>query len=161
MQTFKLVSPFEPIHRRSFVLDDPEIIKATNARPLVGGEFLQLTTAYKMARGGDGSQSTPGTPDDEATVPSFCFFGEPGRTEMQAIGKGTFLYGGFFEADTLVFDGDGLSLGSPLSVYDVDYGGIIRRGLALAGGSNPVVGFVSRLPANNNSWLRFHTPVTT
>ena len=158
MITFKLVTGFNDVQRRSFDLADPDILKATNARPIAGGEWFQFDSSYKMARGGDNSQDTPGTPDDEASVPSYVFFGEgPGRTDMQATGKGTFIFLNDFEADTLIYDGDGLALGDALSVYDIDNGdGIIRRGLAKAS-SGKVVGYVSRLPANNNGWLRFST----
>lgn len=156
--TFKLTTGFTDLQRRSFDLADPGILKATNARPVAGGEWFQFDSAYKMARGGDNSQGTPGTPDDEATVPSYVFFGEgPGRTDMQAIAKGTFIFLNDHEADTKICDADGLAIGDPLSVWDVNYGdGIIRRGLAKAS-AGYVVGYVTRLPANNNGWLRFST----
>lgn len=145
-QTFKLVTAFEPITRRAFELADPEILKATNAEPLLGGEWLELDSAYKMARGAA----------DPALVPSYCFFGEPGRTEMQALGKGTFLFLNQFEADTLIFDSTSLTLGCALEVGDVSYGGGTKRGLQLAT-SGVVVGYCTRLPATNNNYLRFHT----
>jgi hypothetical protein len=156
MQTFKLVSPFEPVQRRSFDLAVPATLRATDARPMVGGEWLQLNDDYQMVRGGDGIQTTPGTMDGEATVPSYAFFGEPGRTEMQALGKGTFLFLNPYEADTMIFDGTGITTpGQPLSVWDINIGdGIIRRGLGLKS-SGLVVGYVTRIPSKNNSWLRF------
>jgi hypothetical protein len=157
VQTFKLVSPFEPLQRRSFDMEVPGILRATHARPIANGEWFQLTsTTYKMERGGDGVVTTPGTPDNEAAVPSYAFFGEPGRTEMQALGKGTFLFLGPYEADTLIFHaGAGLSIGQKLAVYDLDMGdGIVRRGLA-PWSSGYIAGYVTRLPAYNNNWLRF------
>jgi hypothetical protein len=45
---FDLKSEFQTIHRRPFELAEPLILRPTNVRPLVDGEFLQLTTAYKM-----------------------------------------------------------------------------------------------------------------
>jgi hypothetical protein len=72
----------------------------------------------------------------------------------QAIGKGPFLYGGFYEADTLIMDATALTLGEAVSVYDLDIGGIIRRGLG-AYTAGFIVGYVTRLPANNNNKLRF------
>jgi len=42
-----------------------------------------------------------------------------------------------------------------LEVTDITYGGETRRGLALAEGAGYIVGRVTRLPANNNGFLRF------
>jgi len=160
MINFKLVSEFQTIHRRPFELDAPEILNPTNVRPLVDGEWLQLTNGYKMARGGDNAISVGSTPDGEATVPSFAYFAERGRYEVQAIQKGPFLYMAPYEADTLIFDatngtpGGNVALGGPVSVFDITLGGIVRRGLSgkVAG---YVVGYVTRMPSYNNNWLRF------
>jgi hypothetical protein len=155
VQNFRLVSEFQTIHRRPFELAAPATLKPTDVRPMVDGEFLQLDTAYKMARGGDNTITTPPTPDSEGTVPAFAYFAERGRYETQAIQKGPFLYLGPYEADTMIMYGTGLSLGDKLSVFDIDIGGIVRRGLFKATAGGYVVGFVTRLPANNNNWLRF------
>jgi len=145
---FNLISEFQTIHRRPFELADPTILNPVNANPLVLGEYLQLDAAYKMARGGEAAG---------ATVPSFCYFAEQGRYETQAIQKGPFLYGGFYEADTKVFDGTGITtVGQPLAVGDVTYGSLTRRGILLnPGGGVLTLGYVTRLPANNNGFLRF------
>lgn len=146
--SFKLVSEFQTLHRRSFELADPTILRpATSANPLVMGEFLDLTTAYKMQRG-------TGT----LAVPSFAYYAEEGRYEVQTISKGPFLYMGVYEADTMVFDGTAITaVGQPLFVGDVTYGSLTRKGLV--GVATPTtehaIGFVTRLPANNNNWLRF------
>jgi hypothetical protein len=158
-QFFRLVSEFQTINRRSFPLVDRAVLDPNGVRPLIHGEFLELGSAAnkgKMARGGNDTVSIPGTPDDEAAVPSFCYFAEQGRYEVQAIDKGPFLYMHSYEADTKVMDGDGLSVGSPLAVYDIDAlgGAIVRRGLALQSGGL-ITGYVTRLPADNNGWLRF------
>jgi hypothetical protein len=148
----KLVSEFQTIHRRSFELAVPTILDPTNVRPLVEGEFLQLDTAYKMARGGDNA----GNLTDEALVPSFCYFAEQGRYETQAIGKGPMLYLGGYEADTKIMDATGLGIGDALTVYDLDLGGIIRRGLGQQTLATAfVIGYVTRLPGANNGFLRF------
>jgi len=147
--TFKLTSAVADLDRRSFALADPTILRpATSANPLVMGEWLDLTTAYKMQRG-----------SGDLSVPSWPYFAEEGRYEVQAIEKGPFLYMGQFEADTMVFDGAAISaIGQPLFVGDVTYGSIAgRKGLkGIAGPSTEVaIGFVTRLPASNNGWLRF------
>jgi len=144
VQNFRLVSEFQTIHRRPFELTDPTILVPTATNPLLDGEFLELDTAYKMARGS-------GNP---AAVPSFCYFAERGRYEVQAIQKGPFLYLGAYEADTLIMDASSLAVGSKLEVGNVTVGGQVKRGLKLAT-TGLVVGYVTRLPANNKNFLRF------
>ena len=148
---FKLVSEFQTIHRRSFELADTTILNPNNANPLIDGEWLQLDGNYKMARG-----TGPGG----AAEPSYCYFGEQGRYETQAIGKGPFLYMGEYEADTKVFDSSGLSttvVGEAMMVDDVTYGALTRKGLKLASSTNYIVGRTTRLSASNNGFLRFRT----
>lgn len=155
MLNFRLITEFQTIHRRSLELADSAILSPNDVRPLVEGEWLEFDANYNMARGGDNT-AVVGTPDDESTVPTFPYFAEQGRYETQALGKGPFLMGGFYEAETKIFDAAGLALNDALSVYDVSVGGIIRRGLAKTT-AGLVVGYVSRLPSANNGWLRFHT----
>jgi len=148
VQNFKLVSEFQTIHRRPFELADPALLNPNNANPLLDGEFLQHTTAYKMARG-----------TGVAAVPSFAYFAERGRYEVQAIQKGPFLYLGEYEADTLIMDATGVTLGMALVVQDVTIATLTKRGLArwpaAPAGTEKVMGYVTRLPANNNNFLRF------
>lgn len=156
---FKLVSEFQTIHRRSFVINPSTILDPNNARPLIDGEWLQLrANKYEMERGGDNVQTTAGTPDGEAgaDVPSYAYFAEQGRYETQAIAKGPVLYMGVYEADTKVMDGDSLVEGSPLAVFDITLAGssVVRRGLALRS-SGYIVGRVTRRPADNGGFCRF------
>lgn len=145
VQNFKLVSEFQTIHRRPFELDDPTVLDPTSINPLLDGEYLELTTTtYKMKRGSV----------NPAVVPSFCYFAERGRYEVQAIQKGPFLYLGAYEADTLIFDGTTLVVGSKLEVGNVTIGSVVKRGLKLAT-TGLVVGYVTKLPANNKNFLRF------
>lgn len=141
---FKLVSEFQTIHRRPFELADPTILNPTNANPLIDGEFLQLNSAYQMARG----------TDNPALVPSFGYFAEQGRYEVQAIKKGPFLYMGWYEADTTVMLATGITLGAPLEVANVSIGGVNKRGLVLRT-TGFIVGYATRLPATNGGYLRF------
>jgi hypothetical protein len=141
---FRLISEFQTIHRRPFELADPAILNPNNTSPLVEGEFLELNTTYQMARGA-------GNP---SAVPTYCYFAEQGRYETQAIQKGPFLYMGSYEADTLIMDATALAVGSFLEVADVVIGTITRRALQLAT-TGHVIGRVTRLPANNNNFLRF------
>lgn len=147
---FKLVSEFTTIQRRSKELVDPTILKPTSTNPLLDGEWLKLhATVDKMQRGSG---------DAGADEPSWVWFAEQGRYEVQAIQRGPFLWLGEFEADTKIFDGTGITtLGMPLMVADVTIGGLTKRGLKLRTGTNHLVGRVTRLPAANTNFLRFAT----
>ena len=148
---FKRVSEFQTIHRRPFELATPALLNPNNANPLLDGEFLELTSAYKMERGASAAAG--------AAVPSFAYAAERGRYEVQAIQKGPFLYLGQYEADTLIMDATGVTLGMKLVVTDVTIATLTKRGLsrwpAVPVGDEVVVGYVTRLPANNNNFLRF------
>lgn len=146
---FDLVSEFTNIHRRPFELVDNSILKATNANPLLIGEWLEMAAGFRMQRG----SANP------AVVPSYPVFSETGRFETQAIGKVPILYMNAFEADTLVFDASSLILGSLLEVADVTVNSLTKRGLQLAT-SGVVVGHVTRLPAENRNRLRFIRTLT-
>ena len=145
MINFKLVSEFQTIQRRPFELYDSTILNPVSTNPLIDGEFLELdATTYKMKRG----------TVNPAIVPSFCYFAEQGRYEVQAIKKGPFLYLGWYEADTMVMDATTVVVGSPLEVNDVTYGTLTRRGLKLAT-TGKVVGYCTRRPSENGGFLRF------
>jgi len=145
VQNFKLISEFQPIQRRPFGLGDPDILNPNDTEPLLDGEFLELDSSYKMVRGS-------GSP---ATVPSFAYFAERGRYEVQAIQKGPFLYLGQYEAETLIMDSSGITLGEALEVDTVTVGAATwLRGLVQKT-TGYVIGYATKLPANNNGWLRF------
>ena len=141
---FKLVSEFQTIHRRPFELATPAILNPVDTNPLIDGEFLQLTSAYKMDRGAV----------NPAVVPSFAYFAEQGRYEVQAIQKGPVLYMGWYEADTTVMLATGITLGMALDVADVTIGTVTKRGL-VAHTSGHIVGYATRLPGDNSGFLRF------
>jgi hypothetical protein len=144
---FVLKSEFQTVHRRSFEMADPDILKPIPGGgkvPLVDGEWLQLNTSYQMERG----TANP------YLLPSYPYIAEQGRYETQAIGKGPILYGGFFEADTLIMDGTGLAVGDALEIQDVAIATLTRRAL-IEFTTGYIVGRVTRLPANNNNYLRF------
>jgi hypothetical protein len=140
---FKLVSEFQTIHRRPFELATPAILNPVDTNPLIDGEFLELATSYKMVRG----SANP------AAVPSFAYFAEQGRYEVQALQKGPFLYMGWYEADTTVMTAAGIGVGDLLEVADVTIG-TTKRGLVKKT-TGYAVGFATRLPADNNGFLRF------
>jgi hypothetical protein len=146
---FELVSEFTPIQRRSFPVPTVDgggtpIINPNSTNPLILGEFLELNSAYQMVRGAA----------NPSLWPSFAVFGERGRTDMQALGKAPMLYMGTYEAQTKVMDDTGLVVGDALEVQDVTFGSLTRRGL-IEFTAGYIVGRVTRLPANNNGYLRF------
>lgn len=147
VENVRLTTEFTTIHRRAFELEDPTVLNPNSANPLLDGEWLRLTqTTYKMGRG----SGVAG-----AAEPSYMYFAERGRYDTQAIQKGPFLFLGEYEAETLIMDASGLSVGAALMVDDVTIGGNSKRALKLRTSTNYIVGRVTRLPANNNGFLRF------
>jgi hypothetical protein len=131
------------LERRDFSLTDSTLLSPNNANPLEMGEWLMLTAgAYTLARS-DGSQ------------PSWVSFVEKGRSDTQAIGKVTVLFGGGYEAETLIYTAAGLVTGSPLKAdAAVVYGGLNKAGLILhAGGADHIIGYVMQVTAGG--YLRF------
>ena len=139
---FELVTEVQGLLRRDFTVADRTLVNPNNANPLMDGEFLNLDTSYKLIRGTDGSFG-------------MALFVERGRMDVQAIGKGTVLMGGAYEADTRVFTTTGLTLGGKLQISaSVTVDTLTKSGLANYS-SGEVVGYVTRLPANNGGKLRF------
>lgn len=120
---------------------------ANDGRPLIEGEWLELAGAagtQRYTRGGDNNAGTK----DEGTVPAFLYFMEPGRTDVQVAALCHCIRGPLgFEIRTRVCDSNGLSIGDPVSVQDINIGGIVRRGLAAVADANTawVVGRVTRI----------------
>lgn len=142
MVNFELVTELQFLLRRDFYLADKTLGKPTNANPLMDGEFLKLDTAYKVVRAADGDLG-------------WVMFMEKGRFDVQALGKTTILFAGTYEADTRVFTAAGLTLGGRLQISgSVTVDTLTKTGVAnYAAGE--VVGYVTRLPANNGGRLRF------
>jgi hypothetical protein len=168
MSTIQKVN-FEPvtdvisIERRDFVLVDKTLSDPLNADALVDGEWMKLDSSYKCLRAADVAVN-----DDPALVRSFPLFAERGRTDVraQAEPKMPLLFLGVYEFDTRVFDasaviGSGAAITTvmqPLKVATVTIGSRNYCGLVGHGGAadtNPVVGYVTKLPANNGGKLRF------
>ena len=139
---FELVTELQFLLRRDFYLADKTLGKPTNANPLMDGEYLKLDTAYKLVRAADGDLG-------------FAMFMEKGRFDVQALGKTTVLFAGTYEADTRVFTAAGLTLGGKLQISaSVTVDTLTKTGLANYS-AGEVVGFVTRLPANNGGKLRY------
>lgn len=159
---FEPVTDILPVHRRDFPLADPTLADPANASALIDGEWMILNTSYQILR----AASIAGA-GNAASIRSFPLWAERGRTDVQAMSgrKMPVLYGGFYEIDTRVFDAaavvnGGLAITTimqPLKVASVSIGGKIYCGLVGTqySSADPIVGYVTKLPANNSGKLRF------
>lgn len=144
VQTFKLVTELIPLIRRDLEVNSINFVDPEHADVILMGEFVELNDSYKLIRG-SGSD-----------VPHFAVFVERGRSDIQAIRMLTTLYGGTYEADTLIFDATAPpALGAKLEVDPaVTYNGKTVSGLKTwAAGAH--IGYVTRRAAVNNDYLRF------
>ena len=139
---FRLISEFITIGTRSFEFDDTAILNPVGGNPLIMGEFLELSDAYKAKRGSA----------DPGAVPSYAYFAEQGAYDVQGLGKGPLLFMHQYEAETKIFDATDLAYGVKLEVAPVTYGTLTRRGLQKLTTGYPI-GHVTRI--TGNGWLRF------
>lgn len=159
---------FEPVSNllmtqiRDFALADKTIAEPLNTTAFVDGEWFIINSSYQAARavaiGGTGNV---------ATQQSYVLFAERGRSDVLASSqrKVPLIFMGDFEADTRIFDASAAysggaaitTVGQPLKVASISIGGKIVSGLvgAVAADGEPIVGRVTRLPANNGGKLRF------
>lgn len=159
---FEPVSDLLKTQVRDFALADKTIAEPLNATALVDGEWFILNTAYQAVRAA--SVAGAGNFPTQTSYPAFC---ERGRSDILAMSqrKIPLIFMGDFEADTRIFDaalvvsgGAAITfVGQPLKVASISIGGKIVCGLvgAVAADGEPIVGRVTRLPANNGGKLRF------
>lgn len=141
IQTFKLVTAVQGLLTRDFEVNDPNYVVPGNAAAIIMGEFVELNAAYKLI-------------PSAAAGASFAVWVEEGRSDVQAIRQMTTLFGGTYEADTLVFTGTP-ALGAKLEVDPAtSYGGRTHSGLKTLAAAVQV-GWVTRTAASNNNYLRF------
>lgn len=159
---------FEPVSNllmtqiRDFALADKTIAEPLNTTAFVDGEWFIINSSYQAAR----AASIAGA-GNHATQQSYVLFAERGRSDVLASSqrKVPLIFMGDFEADTRIFDASLVvsggaaitTVGQPLKVSSISIGGKIVCGLvgALVGDAEPIVGRVTRLPANNGGKLRF------
>lgn len=160
---FTPVSDVLPIQRRDFPLADAALANPLNSVALVDGEWMTLNSSYQIVRA-----SNIASVGARASVRSFPLFAERGRYDVQALSstKMPILWRGEYEFDTRIFDatvalGSGAAITAPmqgLKVATIAFGGRNFTGLVGHGGAadtDPVVGYVTRLPASNGGQLRF------
>lgn len=150
--------------RRDFALADASLSDPLNAVALVDGEWMVVTTEYKLARA-TSIVAANGTP---ATQTGYVLFAERGRYDVRAMSekKMPVVFMGDYEADTRIYDAaqvataNGAAItfaGQPLQVATITIGTRKYTGLVghngAAGGA--IVARVTRLPASNGGKLRY------
>jgi len=152
-----------PLWRKDLPLADKTLADPLNAVALIDGEWLVLNSSYQWVRA-----SAIVSVGDPALIRSFVLWNERGRSDRMGMAdrKSTCLFRGEHESDTRIYDaaavvGSGAALTAvmqPLKVATITIGTRNFSGLVGHGGSadtNPVVGYVTRLPASNGGKLRF------
>lgn len=173
MSTIQRVN-FEPLSDllktqiRDYALADKTIADPLNAAAFVDGEWFIIDTNNKAARA-----CAINAAGNFPTQTSYPVFAERGRSDVLAMSgrKIPLIVMGQYEADTRIFDASlvvsgGAAItfvGQPLKVASISIGGKVVVGLvgAVAGDGEPIVGRVSRLPANNGGKLRFFGGVSS
>lgn len=165
---FEPVSDVLPVQRRDFPLSDPTLAQPLNAVALVDGEWMTITSTYKLVRAADVTVLGTAGAAGIATLRSFPLFAERGRYDVQAIAgtKMPILFRGEYEFDTRIFDaaavcGSGAAIttvmqglkSATIALGGRNYCGLVGHGGA--GDASPVLGYVTRLPAANGGKLRF------
>lgn len=159
---FEPVSDINPIHRRDFPLADASLANPSNVVALVDGEWMKLDASAKLARA-----TAIASVGDPALTLSWPLFAERGRYDIQAMSqrKMPILFMGQYEFNTRIFDAS-VTIASgapittmlqPLKVATVTIGSRNYTGLVGAAYADnaAIVGYVTRLPANNGGQLRF------
>lgn len=142
---FEILTPLDKLNTRDLEVAQAGLLDPNSTSPLalIDGELLELTSTGKAFQ-----RST------STELPAWFCFAWRGATEHQVSRKTVVIWHGSFEADTLVFDGTSVVVGSPLMSGNVTLGGT-RRGLILRTSTNTVIGYALRLAANNGGRLRF------
>lgn len=146
-ETWKVVTPIQSQDRLVWPVADPELLKPSNANPLVMGELLQRDSAGKLIRA---------TAD---TVFSWCLIDSAGRSDVQAISSVTVIGINAMLFDTLVFDNAAPpALGAKLMQATVTNAAASltnKSGFKThAAGGEQVMGHVIEIAANNGGYLR-------
>lgn len=139
---FELVTELQGLLRRDFPVASKTNVDPTQANPFLDGEFYFVDNSYKLVRASAGSVGWVG-------------FSERGRLDVQASGKMTVIVGPTYEADTLIMNASGITLGSAVKIGSVTYQSQSRIGLVAHGGTGVVIGYCTRVPSANGNKLRF------
>ncbi len=164
---FEPVTDMTHVFRKDFPLADKTLADPLNSVALVDGEWMVLNSSYQILRAAAiGTLGTAGA-GGRAALKSFPLWAERGRYDVRAQSgtKMPILFRGEWEFDTRIFNatdaaGSGAAITfvlQPLKVATIAIGTRNYCGLVGHGGAadtDPVVGYVTRLPANNSGKLR-------
>lgn len=164
VENFRPVSDVLPIERRDFPVADKTLTDPSNAVVLVDGEWMTLTTGYKLARATDIAV----VGDLAVQKPCWPLWAERGRFDVQAMAdrKTPILWMAAWEFESLIFDpaaavGAGAAIASilqPVKVATITIGARNYTGLVGHGGigvdTDRVVGYVTKLHTDNGGFLR-------
>jgi len=168
---FELTTDNLPVQKKDFALADPTLCQPLNAVCLIDGEWMTLNAAYQLIRATDILTLGAYQPAGASFVPrSFALWAEKGRTDVQAMSghKMPLLWRGEYEANTRIFDAavsihGGAPITAPFQPLKVAtigfsgryYTGLVGHGGLTSGDVDPIVGWVTMLPAINGGRLRF------
>jgi len=164
VENFRPVSDVLPIERRDFPVADKTLTDPSNAVVLVDGEWMTLTTGYKLAR----ATNVAAAGDPAAAKLCWPLWAERGRFDVQAMAdrKTPILWMGQWEFESLIFDaaavvGAGAAISAllqPVKVATITIGSRNYSGLVGHGGvgvdSARIVGYVTKLHTDNGGFLR-------
>jgi hypothetical protein len=155
---FEPVSNVMHIQTRDFPLVDPTIANPYDADALVDGEWMAVTSAYKMERAADVASA-----GNVATAHSYPYWMEKGRYDVQAQAerKGAILWLGAWEFDSRIYLETGMTFGGLVSVTSIQpvasgkiYSGLVNNGTIATPLTGITVGYITRLPSTNGGKLR-------
>lgn len=145
---FEVVQPtLDRLVRKPLEVADVRLLDPTNTAvvPLIDGELVFMDSTYKWARASN------------AAHPSFFAIEDRGDTGVQASRKlSAIMGGGAFEADTIVYATALTTLGAAVQLGTVNNtlsGSVNRAGLVASAGGL-ILGYVTKVAANNGSRLR-------
>lgn len=162
VENFRLISSIKEVWLRAMKVDDDTLVNPQNTDALLDGEILTIKAGYQVGR--------PVAGDFAAGPPVGQFLNSPvalpifhlkGATDVQAAKNPTVIWHGHFEADTLIFNASPVTAyapGTPVTVVLADLGDGVTRSVLdnqLDFATQAIVGTVTRLPADNNGYLRF------
>lgn len=167
-ENFRPYADVLPTVRRDFVPADMSLTNPSNPLSFIDGEWFTLNSSGKLVRSCDITAAG----NSAGTALSWPLWAENGRYDIQAMAehKLPLIWLNDWEFESRIFDagatvGNGLPITTmlqPLKVASVSLNGVlgtrILSGLVGHGGSGDndrIIGYVTRLPSANGSWLRF------
>lgn len=156
---FELVTDHLPLIKRDVSLADPNLSVPTNSVALTDGEWCTLDANGKLIRVTDITSLA-----SIGALKSFPVWFEAGRYDRQAMSRKatTVIFRGEYEAETRVYDA---VVGTPITtalqwlkvrtiaIGTRNFSGLVGHGGA--GDTDPVIGYVTKLPSSNGGKLRY------